>query len=839
MGVDPSQFDQMGVEVRVVTEQAEEGAKVYDELLKRMEAATAKFAASVDRFAAKTEAAEKRIQKATEDTTKKVEAERRKLADSEIRVLSSSQNYAGAIAKVREEISKTPEGTVRYNNLLAQQSTLQRELKEQNEKTGASLSTLRRNWFDIIAVFGIVTTGIAGVIGAFKVLEKAAEFRGMVKASEGLARSYAVNMKGVMEAIDAAADSTLTAGKKFKIFNEALLTDVPEMGQSIDELVKIARAAAIASGQEFDTVLEKLQLGIARGSSRLIDDARIYLKVGDVVEQYAEAHGIAADEVDAHTQQLLVLNAVLERGSEVVAMVGDEALKEAAAFQQVDKNFAELGATLSQVFVISGGVDTLNEALVSLNELLVIGARGMVFWAGVIAGADDAVRALIVDTVGLAYATDQLAKGNIVAALKYTAIVAKQSKEFRDSARQIAEDADEVTKRMAQAQGVVFADRPEVDARDGFARLADQREQQQKAMLKKEKEYRDKLDELIIKSGERVLDAESDYQRRLEEQEVDHQNKLYDIRLDGIRKREDLGIELGRDLEDADIDYQRAVEDAYLDHKDKLLKIEEKYQDRLREIQRRFEDEYWEAVKNRDAVALVEAFRNRNRGIEDAQRQRDRETDDEDNDYNRRVEDARKALERKRQDARRAYQRELEDQRRAEQRALEDERMSNDRKRAEMLRAFNQRLSDMRTQHYNELIELNAKYRNEENALTAHLNQMRAILNRYNFNTGNPGGGHDYGGETQTPTMDDGGAMIANSPTMVKIGARAVPELLIGIPLGGQRALPASPAQRMDHFVRGQFDHSIKTMVNDGLRGMEGRFVAAVIASLGKVMRVK
>ena len=69
-------------------------------------------------------------------------------------------------------------------------------------------------------------------------------------------------------------------------------------------------------------VFDSLTKGIARASVKLIDNAEIYLKIGNVVEDYAAAQGKTADELSVTERQQVILNEVLEQGADIVEKMG-------------------------------------------------------------------------------------------------------------------------------------------------------------------------------------------------------------------------------------------------------------------------------------------------------------------------------------------------------------------------------------------------------------------------------------------------------------------------------------------------------------------------------------
>lgn len=654
---------------------------------------------------------------------------------------------------------------------------------------------------------GTAAATIAGpvmlAVGAFNAMQDAAQFRGMVQATRNMANSFGVDMARIMRALDEASNYTLTAQDKFRLMNEAMLAGGSEVAEKLPQLVEIARAAAVASGVQFETVFQKLLLGIARGSARLIDDARIYLRVGSVVENYAKSMGIATEEVDAQTRSRLVLNAVLQDGSKIVQAVGKDTLAEADAFKQVTKASTELIAVLKGIPEAAGAVTGLATAFQAAAQWAILAAAGaaglQAGMAAVIAGKTDQEQ----------YQAAEAAKNRMLQKLLPAVGIAPTTTE--DDARERAQ------RRIAQ-QSQTFAEQEAAAEQDRL-------ETTQKA--------RDKMNEIIISGGEKARDSERSWMQDVIDLNIDHQQRLVEIALDGARKRQDIELDFARKIEDADTEYQRAIEEAQAQSANRRAEIEQRYQDRLYQIQRRFQDSYWNAVKTRDAVALVEAVRERDRGIEDATRQRDQDIINEDAQEQQRIQNAAIAHQRKLEDAQRYYERAIQDQRIAQQRAIEDENLEHQYKEIELMRHFNWRLQEIDTAMNAELATANAKYAQAEADYSAHLANMAAIAAAYMSQLGIGGTGGGGFTNPRTRKRQSGGVDLVNGPTPFLAG-EAGPELVLTVPMGGgQQMLPAP----MSHTVSGDVRHQVDMIAANGMRGMEARIIAATMQALREVYR--
>jgi hypothetical protein len=409
-----------------------------------------------------------------------------------------------------------------------------------------------------------------------------------------------------------------------------------------------------------------------------------------------------------------------------------------------------------------------------------------------------------------------------------------------DQQRAYAEARNAELKRLLPGVGITVGEGGEDDMRAAARRqqmeaksLAKDIEAAEKETTDRLAKGRDKRNELIIAAGQRMKDAEQSMLSDIEALNIDHANRMAEIALDGARKREDIALDLARKIEDAETDYLQAIEDNQSETANNRIEIEQRYQERLIQIQRTFEDSYWNAVKSRDAVALVEAVRNRNRGVQDATHQRDIDMSNEDRQSAERERLAALAYQRKLEDARRYYERAMQDQQLDEQRRKQDENTNYRNRERELTTHYQQQLDTIRAGLQAQLDEANAKYGQSEADYSAHLARMAAIAASYMASLGGGSSDYYYRGEQQ---RQSGGVDLVTSPTHFVAGEGNMPELVLTIPMGGsQRSLPA-PAS-MAHTVSGDVSHQLNMITTSGLKGMEGRIVAAVMQAMREVVR--
>ena len=95
--------------------------------------------------------------------------------------------------------------------------------------------------------------------------------------------------------------------------------------ENLPRLVEIARAAAIGLGQDVGFMLESLATGTARQSRLWLDNLGIIISVEEANRKYARTIGKTVSELTDFEQRAAFLNAVLDKGGDIIAKVDQRA----------------------------------------------------------------------------------------------------------------------------------------------------------------------------------------------------------------------------------------------------------------------------------------------------------------------------------------------------------------------------------------------------------------------------------------------------------------------------------------------------------------------------------
>ena len=197
---------------------------------------------------------------------------------------------------------------------------------------------------------------------------------------DNLARSAGLASTELLNQMRAASGGTIADAKLIQSANTGILLAGEKLAARLPQLIEIARASALATGQDIGFIFDSLVRGIARGSPQIIDNAGITLDAAGAFETYAASIGKSADQLTNQEQQQATLNAVLQAGGQIVATVGasnDSAAASyarlSAAIENVKTKFGEFlaNATAEPADRIATGLERILRGTEGLNEALI------------------------------------------------------------------------------------------------------------------------------------------------------------------------------------------------------------------------------------------------------------------------------------------------------------------------------------------------------------------------------------------------------------------------------------------------------------------------------------
>jgi len=334
--------------------------------------------------------------------------------------------------------------------------------------------------------------------------------------------------------------------------------------------------------------------------------------------------------------------------------------------------------------------------------------------------------------------------------------------------------------------------------------------------------------------AKRVLSMERDYNEQLIDMAIDRARAIEDIERGLAQQRASAAAQLAQRLVAIEAQGTQQAEQAAYQHAQRMAQIEEQYQERIRQIQETYEKSRYDAIRSRDALALLNAERTRDKETGEAKRERDKQQGEAGADYARQQAEQAANLEAQRQAAIEAYQQQMADL--EESRREQEEELDRSQKRQlEDLERHNRwTIERMRQEFSDEYLTAMMAYSSQEALYAGHLENMRRIWETMG---GNWGGLPRTGERGIIGGFQEGGAFITQGPTTATFGEGGIPELVVAQPL--QPVASQGGAGTMN--ISGTMRHEVSGAVSGMMAGYEGRLSAmisqAVMEAFTEVLR--
>ncbi|MCD6290049.1 MAG: hypothetical protein J7M34_06045, partial [Anaerolineae bacterium] len=178
---------------------------------------------------------------------------------------------------------------------------------------------------------------------------------------ENVARQAGISGDQLITEMSKAARGTIDQTRLMIIANRALMSGGAELANKLPRLLEIARAASIATGQDIGFVFDTLVKGIVKASPLLIDNADIYIKIGDAVEQWAEKQGRTVDQLSETERRVAIANAVIDQGTKFIEQFGLASETAADQVQSLPAAIRDLESALGELAVHTGVTTALGD----------------------------------------------------------------------------------------------------------------------------------------------------------------------------------------------------------------------------------------------------------------------------------------------------------------------------------------------------------------------------------------------------------------------------------------------------------------------------------------------
>ena len=170
-----------------------------------------------------------------------------------------------------------------------------------------------------------------------------AQIKRLETAGDDLAKSLGGNYDDIIQALDEAAMDTVSQTDLMASANRAMMLQLGADADQMGNLMQVAAFRGRALGVDATTAFSDIVTGIGRMSPQILDNLGIVIDAEKRYQDYAKAHGIAADSIDATTKKQILLNGVLEEGNKMIEEAGGLALDDAASYERLTATIKDLG----------------------------------------------------------------------------------------------------------------------------------------------------------------------------------------------------------------------------------------------------------------------------------------------------------------------------------------------------------------------------------------------------------------------------------------------------------------------------------------------------------------
>lgn len=184
----------------------------------------------------------------------------------------------------------------------------------------------------------------------FESVRLAGELNAQSIAFTQLAKTAGVSSLEVLSAMQEMTKGTITRLDLMRTASQASLLGIGFT--EMPKLLEIARAAAIATGQDMAFMFDSIVTGVGRASPLILDNLGIVLKVGEANAVYAEELGKTVEELSGVERKQAVLNATLLAGEKIISDVGTavDNMTDPEVIDAFKVSMTELATEIGQLF---------------------------------------------------------------------------------------------------------------------------------------------------------------------------------------------------------------------------------------------------------------------------------------------------------------------------------------------------------------------------------------------------------------------------------------------------------------------------------------------------------
>jgi len=222
---------------------------------------------------------------------------------------------------------------------------------------------------------GAMKGAVLGAVSAYGALQiaqrtiewsrEAAVVQDVAGAFENMTETAGIDGVALLEKMRTATNRTVSELKLMQNANTALMLGLPI--DRFDEILAIARGAAISTGQDMEFMLQSITTGLGRQSKMILDNLGILLDVEAANEAYAASIGKSAAALTETERKQAFVNAALDAGSANLEKMGGLVTSNVDGYVQFEVALDELKVTAGE---LAPQLDVLGGELMDMNDSL-------------------------------------------------------------------------------------------------------------------------------------------------------------------------------------------------------------------------------------------------------------------------------------------------------------------------------------------------------------------------------------------------------------------------------------------------------------------------------------
>lgn len=233
---------------------------------------------------------------------------------------------------------------------------------------------------DVMNAMTLATVGTAAAFGVLGTVMTAVDFAKVgaqaldIERTYGnLAQSAGVAGDELVAAMSKAARGTIDDSDLMLRANRALLSGNKEVVEAYPQLLEGARASALAQGKDVNEVFTAMNEAILRANPRLLAQAGIYLRLGNVMKDYADAHDKAVASLTMEERQAAVLQATLSGVADLERRTGADADSASDQINSLSVAFGQLKEAAGKALVRAGVAEAVGGMAKGIQDQLSVG----------------------------------------------------------------------------------------------------------------------------------------------------------------------------------------------------------------------------------------------------------------------------------------------------------------------------------------------------------------------------------------------------------------------------------------------------------------------------------